>query len=164
MMKCLKFATLSISMAFVTANAQPSFRAVDTKPSYSTLTLTAGQLTILSEPQSDQILLNKKPILNPFFSAEFQAKYTFAGEDIVVLKTGNGANGQCSVEYYFLSIRAKGDINLSPMITCHAEADLDTKIQGAKILATIPKLKEKGSDKYVYENRILTENGKIVKN
>lgn len=142
-------------MAFGAANAQSSSDA---------LTLMTGKLTISSKPQSEQILLNNKPILSPFFSVEFQAKYTIGSEDIVVLKTGNGANGQCSVEYYFLSIRGKGDINLSPTITCHAEADLDTKLQGTKILATIPKLKGNSNDKYIYDNRILTESGKTVKN
>lgn len=163
-MKCLKFATLIVLMPIGAANAQPSFSAVSPESSSTELTLMAGRLTILSKPQSEQLLLDKKPILNAFFSAEFQTKYTIGSEDIVVLKTGNGANGACPVEYYFLSIRGKGDINLSPTITCHAEADLETKLQGTKILATIPKLKGNGNDRYLYENRILTENGKAMKN
>lgn len=127
-----------------------------------------GSLKIMEMPgefRGSNITLNGKPLLKEeVMSIEFVKKYTIDKMDVILVSLATGANGVCPIDYFFISIISKDSVSISPSISCHAEADLKTHQNHSKIIGVIPKLKGKGSDRYIFENGILTENGKVMRN
>jgi hypothetical protein len=116
-----------------------------------------------NEFRGSNIIFNKKSLLpDDVMYIEFREKYRIGRKDIIVISITDGANGNCSVKYHFISITPKKSIFISPSIDCHAEAELKTSQDHSKIIGLIPKLHESGNDKYVFENGRLSENGKML--
>ena len=127
-----------------------------------------GSLKIVEKPgefRGSNIIFNGKHLLpEEVMSIEFVKKYTIEKTDVILVSLADGANGTCPIEYFFISVISKGSISISPSIVCHAEANLKTYQDHSKIIGVIPKLKENRMDHYIFENGILTENGKVMSN
>lgn len=107
------------------------------------------------------LILNDKVLLKEVLGADLVARYPIGDQEVIVLSVSTGANGACPVDYYFLTTRDGGQIALSPSISCHHEAEFNTKLVGNKIYGTIDSSEKPDSYEYEYEKNILLENGKV---
>lgn len=126
----------------------------------------AGNIKITGQGLYKQLIIDKTVILDNVMSVDFLRKFQLHDADIIAVEVANGGNGACSVDYYFITARKANDINISPAISCHAEAELSVKqIGDITFSGEISKIKGKGFDKYLYDYKtgILTLNGKEIK-
>jgi len=135
---------------------------------YSAIKTIGGSLEILEktgEFYGSNITFNGKNLLpEDVVSIDFIKKYRIKKVDIIVVRLFNGANGKCPIEYFYISVASKNSVSISPSIVCHAEADLITHQDHSKIIGVISKLEGNGNDRYIFENGVLTENGKVIRN
>lgn len=127
------------------------------------VTTRAGKLAITGELNEMKLLFNGKKILDGGgLSLSLQKKYS-VGDSDVVLAMDNSGGTACPVQYFFITVTGKANTaQLSPEFgTC---SDLAKPSQKAtKIMVMMPNMTGKGTSKYVYENGVVTENGKVVK-
>lgn len=118
-----------------------------------------------AELRGSNIIFNGKHVLpEDVMAIDFVKKYTIEKTNVILVSLADGANGNCPIEYFFITVISKDSISISPSILCHAEADLKTHQNNSKIIGVIQKLEMKGDDRYVFENGVLTENGKVMRN
>lgn len=140
--------------------SEPEKNAPDTDKS---ITTRAGRLTVTGDSNDLKLLLNGKAISkSDGYALDIIKKYTIENNDVVLLMETTGGTA-CPAKYFFATITTpNGNAQISPQVgNC---SDLASPVQqAAKIILTMPKMSGKGQDKYVYENGVISENGKIVK-
>lgn len=128
------------------------------------LTVRGGKLAVLGESGSGEqkLMLNGKKLRDgDGYSLSFEQKFTVGEKDVVLIMNNSGGTA-CPVHYFFISVSPQGNAKLSPEFgTC---SDLAKPNQnGLQIIVNIPKMTGLGNAKYIYENDILFENGKVIK-
>ena len=100
------------------------------------------------------------PAVNLVSSAYVISSYKLAASDVILVS--QAAGNTCPGQFAYVSVAADAAKASPAFGTCY---DDDAKpVQNGEVLTfTMKKLGGKGSTKYVYENGVVTENGKPVK-
>lgn len=121
-----------------------------------------GKLSITGDTNDMQLLFKGKLLrVGDGFSLSIEKTFSTADTDIALVMNNSGGTA-CPVQYFFVSVSSNGVAKMSPEFgTC---SDLAKPVQkGAVIIVTMPKMRGKGSAKYVFENGVVKEGSRPIK-
>jgi hypothetical protein len=102
----------------------------------------------------------KVPVAEDSMYVSVQEKYKIDNKDVVLISQGSGGNA-CPATYFFLTVEGDTAKKSVEFGTCSDIPKI--KQEGNTVVLTMPKMQGKGMAKYVYDNGIITENGKVLK-
>ncbi|WP_139217234.1 hypothetical protein [Collimonas sp. OK607] len=126
----------------------------------TTLTTRAGKLSITGDAGNVSLFLDRKKLTTETDSMGMSFKNKFVLNDKDVVLVADGVSATCQLNF-FVTVASKSDVKISPSFgTCD---DGPQVIQsGARIMLRMKD--EKGRKvKYIFENGVISENGKILK-
>lgn len=126
--------------------------------------LPQGSITVNEDNaffKSNQGIVSKIKIEEDSASFGVSHKFKNDGQDVLLFSQSSGGTA-CPATYFFFTVDTNGNPQQSPTFgTC---SDLiKVKQEGKKLIVTMPNMGTKGSSKYVFDNKVLTENGKVIK-
>ena len=125
----------------------------------TTIATRAGKLSITSDADNVILFLERKKLITETDSLRmsFKSKFVLDSKDVVLVTDAVSATCQL---YFFVTVTSKPDVKISPSFgTCD---------DGPQVIRTSARIMlrmkdEKGRKmKYIYENGVISENGKIL--
>lgn len=132
-------------------------------PIADSISLRGGELLVKGEANDMKLFLNDKMLRDgDGYMLSFEKQYAIGTKDIVLVMNNSGGSA-CPVLYFFVTATTQGVAKLTPEFgTC---SDLAKAVKkGSRITVTMPEWNG-GSRKvkYIFENGVVSENGKVAK-